>query len=524
MDKKMSKEIKDYDYAKEKKGILDLLKSCEKEMIILKDKLNYFIKASKDLGIPYIYLLIGLKSPKSKTNIVGFLFSLYFENIEMEKLEELFFLIFDAFFYECPDKYSITNPIEKDFLINIGKMDLMEEYTNESPRQNGNLIENIYFKIASTIELYDSYIVTTDNSEDDINKIISQYEDCKKEIKNLKNNKDILHLKYNLDFFNDLLKKVKLNKLDKKNENDINNNNINDEDEDGDDGNNDLSMSRSFSQHLEKMPLKERTFFILNETVNYGEDEEIVIKNYKFFKEKEEIFSNNCGEKIKKLICGLLNNKGGRIFFGINDENNENIVKGNKLSYKQRDELRLELLNLTTYFYPECKSSKISVHFMPIKDEDNNFLDRYVTKIIVKQGDTEKLYSISDKKYESYKRIEGKNNQIKAKGIASEIYKRKKNPEKPLPDDEFIDPEPEKNFYEKHSKNSNEREHHHNDNNNRNNYYENQKTKKKYNNRNRNNKENIKIIVKNIDKEAPIFLLKDIFQEYKDLIVDSKFF
>jgi hypothetical protein len=255
--------------------------------------------------------------------------------------------------------------------------------------------------------------------------------------------------------------------------------------------------------------------------VSYGEDEEIIFKNYKFFKEKEEIFPNNCGEKIKKLICGLLNNEGGRIFFGVNDDN---YVKGNKLSYKKRDELRLELLNLTTYFYPECKSSKISVHFIPIKDSDNNFLDRYVTKMIVKQGDTEKLYSISDKKYESYKRLQGKNTQLKAKGIANEIYKRKKNPEKPLPDDEFIDPEPEKNFYEKHSKNSNEREHHHNDNNNRNNYYDNQKIKKRYNNRNRNNKENIKIIVKNIDKEAPIFLLKDIFQEYQNLIVDSKFF
>ena len=78
-----------------------------------------------------------------------------------------------------------------------------------------------------------------------------------------------------------------------------------------------------------------------------GENLEIEFKNYRFFSEPNVVIQNNCADKIKKLICGLLNNMGGRIYFGINDEK---CVKGNKLTYKQRDELRLELLKSILFF------------------------------------------------------------------------------------------------------------------------------------------------------------------------------
>ncbi len=516
----MSSLLKEYDYKKEKNEILNLLNSCEQEMETVLGKLDHFIEASKDLGIPYLYLLIGLKSPKLNINIGSCLISLYFEDREKEKIKQLFSIVFRAFSYNGPPNYSISNPIEKDFLINIENFG---EQENEIPREKGNLLENLYFMIASTIELYNSYLEIKEDSPDDIIKIKKQYEECQKEIMNLKNNKDILHLQYNIDFYNDLLSTINLSKLDNKNKNDNNNNIINDSNNEDS-----LSMSKSFSQHLEKIPLKDRTFFILNEVVSEGENLEIEFKNYRFFSEPNVVIQNNCADKIKKLICGLLNNMGGRIYFGINDEK---CVKGNKLTYKQRDELRLELLNLTTYFYPECKSSKLSVHFIPIKDSNNKFLDRYVTKMIVKQGDTDKLYSISDKIYESYKRLQGMVTQLRPEVIANEIYKRKNNPEKPIPEKEFIDPEPEKNVYQRNSINLNESDDYYNNNiynYNDNNYYMDNhwnKKKKKNKNKHRNNpKELIKIKVQNIDTEAPAFLLKEIFQDSKNLIVDSVFF
>ena len=548
MDKKTNKK-NDYDYKNTKNKILDILKSLEKkdsdEIKIVKDKLDYFIQASKDLGIPFIYFLIELKITKLKINLISLLTSLYFEEIEKKKIEQLFIIIFKAFHYKRPEKSDIINPIEDDFLKNIEKFDSLEDYLNEKKRE-GNQIENIYSKIASTIEQYDSYIKIKEYSEEEIIEIKSQYEDCKKEIETLKKSKDIPNLNYNIDFFNDLIKKINLKKLDTKKEDDKededNINNINEDDDDYDDLS--LSKNNSLSQHFESIPLKDKKFFILDDILNYGEDTEIEFKNYRFFNDKNEAIPDILADKIKRLICGLLNNKGGRIYFGINDEKR---VKGNTLKYKQRDQLTLELLNLTNSFYPECKSSKLSVHFIPIKDQNNKFLyNRYITKMIVKQGDTDKLYSVSNKVYESYKRLQGMVTQLKPEVIANEIIKRKNNPDKQIPEEEFEDPKPEEYSNETKYKYMDEN---YNNNYNDNDYYNdnnyNNNNNKNYDNNNYNNNckyyrdnykgkrrgrkqkekyQMIRIKVTNIDREIPVVFLNDFFHECKNIIKDTEFF
>ena len=570
-DKNKTNEKNDYDYKNTKKKILDILKSLEEksnadEIKIVQDKLDYFIQASKDLGIPFIYFLIELKITKLKINLISLLTSLYFDNIEKKKIEKLFIIIFKAFNYKGPEKNNITNPIEYDFLKNIEKFDSLEDYLNEKMR-DGNQIENIYSKIASTIEKYYSYIKIKEYSEEDIIEIKSQYEDCKKEIETLKKCKDIPNLNYNIDFFNDLIKNINLKKLDTKkadddDEEDEDENNINNINEDDDDLS--LSKNNSLSQHFEIIPLKDKKFFILDDILNFGEDTEIEFKNYKFFKDKNKAISDTLVDTIKRLICGLLNNKGGRIYFGINDEKT---VKGNTLKYKQRDQLRLELLNLTNSFYPECKSSKLSVHFIPIKDQNNKFLyNRYITKMIVKQGDTDKLYSVSNQVYESYKRLQGMVTQLKPEVIANEIIKRKTNPEKPIPEKEFEDPKPEEVFYETKFKymdenynNNYTNNDYYNDNNNNynnNDYYNDNNNiyndndyynDDYYNNKNYNNYKNnskyygdnnykgkrrgrkqkyqlMRIKVSNIDRDIPVVFLKDFFHECKNIIIDTEFF
>ena len=495
-----------YNYSKIKRYIYELLNFMEKingeQYNLLPEKLDFLIQASKDLGLSFIYLLLGIKSKTSEKSLGVFFISLYFDEIEKQRIEKLFNIISEAFNYIGPKNYLISNPVEDEFLNNIENFGILNNLESK-PRPQGTQIENIYFKIASAIDCYNTYIGINEYTEEGIKEIKLKYDECKKELDILKNNKEIKYLKFHIDFFTDLLNFIDFNKLYKKNDDmDINsNNNILD-----------LSLSRSsssFSQHLEKISLKNRKFFIINEIVNFGEDTEIEFKNYHFFNEHKEIIPKNLIEKIQKLICGLLNSKGGRIYFGINDEK---VVKGNTLTYKQRDDLRLELINLTSNFYPDCKSSKLSVHFIPIKDANQKFLNnKYVTKMIVKQGDTDKLYSVSNKVYESYKRIQGMVSQLRPEVIAEEIFKRKSKPEEPIPDYEFNDPEPENNYENYNFDNYN------------NNFIGNiRRNKKKRNKKHYDNLVSIKI--KNISEETPIFILEEIFSQYNDVIINMKFF
>jgi hypothetical protein len=362
------------------------------------------------------------------------------------------------------------------------------------------------------------------------NDIKSKYEKCQKEFESFKNINQ-KNLKYNLNFFDELFNLIDLSRLDKKKEDikDIKDDDIELSDEElnkinvniNDSNNNlSLSLSKSFSEHFEKIKLKDRKYFILNERVSQGEDLEIEFKHYKFFEKNNIAFKEEHTATITRLICGLLNNKGGRIYFGINDDK---YVIGNYLSYKQRDDLRIGLINLTSNFYPECKSSKVSVHFIPIKNSNRKFLnDRYVTKMIVKQGDTDKLYSISQKEYISFKRLQGMVTPLRSEVIADEIYKRKNNPEKQIPENEFIDPEPDeiveennnlKFFDENLYKDSNNFD-----------FYGKDDNGKKRKRKKKNQKNLISIKIKNISIETPVFLLEEQFKEYSDIIEKTIFF
>ena len=493
-----------YVYLNTKKYLLDLLNFFEKmtdeKYKELPDKLEYLIKASSDIGISFIYLLIILKNKDTDKNLSSFLISLYYEEIETRRLEQLFRIISSVFDFAG----AANNNNIAEFLQNIEIFGILDNYKNEA-RTNLTKIENIYIKITSTIDIFNIYIEIGEASEEDTKEIKLKYDDCVNEINDLKICENIPNLKYNLDFFNDLMSSIDISKLDSKNkeikefridENDYNfSNNIN--------NNLSLSSNKIISERLEKIPLKNRKFFILNELLNYGEDTETEFKNYIFFSSVNEIIPLHLAQKLQRLFCGFLNNKGGRIYFGINDQK---YVKGNKLTYEQRDKLSLELLNLTSGFYPECKSSKISVHFIPIKGSNQAFLkDRYVTKVIIKQGDTDKLYSVSNKVYESYKRVQCLVSNLKPEVIANEIYKRKSNPEKPIPENQFIDPEPEENFYE-------------------NEYMYGENNKKRKRNKKNYKNELIAIKVKNINEETPVFLLDEVFNEDNNIIESTKFF
>lgn len=183
--------------------------------------------------------------------------------------------------------------------------------------------------------------------------------------------------------------------------------------------------------------LSKRTFFYLNEKLNYEENLEIEFKQYNFPLNSELIYS------IQKQVCGFLNAKGGRIYFGINDTS---LVIGMFILPKQRDTFRNELFNLTKEFFPSCRHNKIIIQYIPIKNKNNKFESNlFVTKMIIKQGDIGCLYSIKRDSYKSFMRMPGQVVYLSAEEIFKEIEQRVKGNYQYLqvPDENFIDPEPD---------------------------------------------------------------------------------
>lgn len=201
---------------------------------------------------------------------------------------------------------------------------------------------------------------------------------------------------------------------------------------------------------------RNRTSFFQNEFISYEEDESIEYKCYNLplrisyqngFSCGEDQHTQKLVDNLKKQICGLLNNKGGRVYIGINDDRK---VDGVFLNPKQRDETRNTLINLTSDFYPKCRTDKIKISMIPVKNAAGEYINnKYIVKIIVKKGDSCKLYSVSSKFYKSYMRLHGQCVELSSIEIEKEIIERNNKKEEISNSnnfDNFIDPEPEVNL------------------------------------------------------------------------------
>ena len=169
---------------------------------------------------------------------------------------------------------------------------------------------------------------------------------------------------------------------------------------------------------LKEIPLKDRVYLYSEEDLNDEEDEYTEFKNYTLPFSPEIIY------ELKRQYCGFLNSHGGRIYIGINDLR---IVKGLNLDNTQRDTIRKELVNYLNDFYPECRTNKINVYFIPIKSKQTNQIINhlYVIKIIIMPGEPCHLYSLSNKGgFISTLRLPGQCINLTAEEIYTEIIKR----------------------------------------------------------------------------------------------------
>ena len=169
---------------------------------------------------------------------------------------------------------------------------------------------------------------------------------------------------------------------------------------------------------MKEIPLKDRAYLYSEEDLNDEEEEYTEFKNYTLPFNQEKIY------ELKRQYCGFLNSHGGRIYIGINDLR---IVKGLYLDNTQRDTIRKELINYINDFYPECRTNKINVYFIPIKSMQTNQIinSLYVIKIIIMPGESYHLYSLTNKGgFISTLRLPGQCINLTAEEIYREIMKR----------------------------------------------------------------------------------------------------
>ena len=196
--------------------------------------------------------------------------------------------------------------------------------------------------------------------------------------------------------------------------------------------------------------IKTRNFFYKGELLFAEEDETIEYKNYKMpldYKYDSNVANDKHTQEItfqlKKQICGFLNRKGGRIYIGINDSK---IVIGNHLNSKDRDKTRNELTNLTSDFFPKCRTEKIRVVFVPVRNKisDRHINNLYVIKIIIKQGEVNRLYSTTSRGFRSFMRLPGQCVELSAEEIEKNLVTRMsgENIFKKVDPEEFEDIEP----------------------------------------------------------------------------------
>ena len=141
---------------------------------------------------------------------------------------------------------------------------------------------------------------------------------------------------------------------------------------------------------LQKIELKNRTFFYHKEYVNQGEDQYTEFKNYSYPLE------DHGRRELRRQYIGFLNSKGGRIYIGINDEKQ---INGLTLTYKNSDIFRNELVGFSNDFYPQTRIEKINVYFIPIKNPKTGKFKKnlYVVKIVILPGEKNYLYCTNAK-------------------------------------------------------------------------------------------------------------------------------
>ena len=379
------------------KKFLDLIKTKPKNI----NKILSILPILMDnLGITFCALIIEKE--------IDYLFSEYMEGEFPEELNKIFENLIKIFNFKC--NFNPTSGLKE--VLNNCKNDFSNYEFNI--RNNLTKTEILLDKIYSANEKLD----VSEKNLQEISYIFNE----------IKNNEK--HQKAKIEYFQEKINELIINKnINKNNNNDINNNIFKEN------SNNNNQIINNILK-MRQIKLKDRTFFYKNEILIEGECLLVEFKNYSFPLNEHEI------KELKRQLCGFLNSRGGRIYLGIRDDKK---VKGMILDYKTRDNFRNIIINYTVEFFPICRD-KLKIDYIPVKNsKDDKFISNlYVVKIIIYPGEPNILYSLSTNCYMSTIRLQGQCANLTAEEILHEINKRSqlKN-NNPVNLDEFHDVEPE---------------------------------------------------------------------------------
>jgi len=391
--------------------------------------LDLLIKFINFLGVPFAYQL-------NEPEILNALSSCYNEHPELKKrVNTIFNLVdqaisFDKDGLEMNEYVKLVNKLEPDF-----------KWTSRKPK---NDFENSILRAQDVLRLglltNSTLTFQGDAKKENIAKILA----CLDKIKALKDSADLFRSEYlpiEYEFLSDIMLKIcevenSLLKYSKDIQKELE---AQEEQKHRDRIERSvITIPRKKMEALEQ-ELHLRTYFTLNEILIPDEGERIEYKSYYY------PFNEILEKTLQKTICSFLNQKGGRIYLGVRDDDKK--VTGLVLTPKDRDSLKLDVYRLLNDFYPTISHEDlIKVYFLPVCDENKKAIPgRVVVKILVKQGDQDKIYSVMKRSLKCFMRKDGFCKVLEADQIIS-ILKKKWSPgggEDRVNPKEFDDPKPE---------------------------------------------------------------------------------
>ena len=380
------------------KGSIKEITSIKETQSELEELFSTFGELVKYFGITFCELI------KRDEELLNLLFNLLLQENMANKVQEIFFNILQIYNYSSKR-------------INFGdiiKDRLSQCYCNfplQEKRPSQNVIEKLVDEInafaslvnePSIIQEKDSLKTSFEELEFDVNllfdtdkypRYISEF--FSKEIKKIK---DVLTLSKNIIFSDNKHEQEKSQKEIINEQRNAIQNPINEKTDSINDANvQEIVLNADSIEKELKEKLENRTFFFYGEILSQGEDQ------FTEFKDYPEI-DNRLRQNLIRQYLGFLNSKGGFIYLGITDLKE---VKGMNLNYKECDNQRSNLFNLTNNFYPRSRLDKIEISFIPVLDQKTlkKIQDLYVVKIHISAGDPSSLYVAGNSKHEMYSAI-----------------------------------------------------------------------------------------------------------------------
>jgi serine/threonine-protein kinase len=123
---------------------------------------------------------------------------------------------------------------------------------------------------------------------------------------------------------------------------------------------------------------------------------------------------------VDTYVVAFLNGEGGRILWGIRDQ--DRVVVGVPLGYRQRDELRRGVIDKLLKVQPAVAPSTYKINFHEVYSADHPVHDRFVVEVIVPHSQTNLLHCTSDG--EVFVKTEAGKKRLSGVEIQDEILRR----------------------------------------------------------------------------------------------------